>query len=168
MKKVLIILAVLIIIASSLKDESIIIPNDAIRFRVIASSNTLEDQAMKNKISKNISNKIYDLTKNSKNASTTKKILQENYGYLNNSIREELAKNNVRYSYKLNIGKNYFPQKQYKGIKYDAGYYDSVTVELGNHEGLNWWCIIYPPLCLIDDDVEEVEYTSLVKELLNV
>ena len=79
-----------------------------------------------------------------------------------------MKSNNVSYDYRLNIGRNYFPSKQYKGIKYDAGYYDSVTIELGNHEGLNWWCIIYPPLCLIDEDTSDVEYTTLARELIDL
>lgn len=167
MKKILIIIAVIISILCINKKDEVIIPNNAIRFRVISSSNTIEDQTIKNKVSKNIQEKIYELTKNSSSYIETKKVLDTNYEYLKNSIEEELKSNNVSYDYRLNIGRNYFPSKQYKGIKYDAGYYDSVTIELGNHEGLNWWCIIYPPLCLIDEDTSDVEYTTLARELID-
>lgn len=167
MKKILIIIAVIISILCINKKDEVIIPSNAIRFRVISSSNTIEDQTIKNKVSKNIQEKIYELTKNSSSYIETKKVLDTNYEYLKNSIEEELKSNNVSYDYRLNIGRNYFPSKQYKGIKYDAGYYDSVTIELGNHEGLNWWCIIYPPLCLIDEDTSDVEYTTLARELID-
>ena len=167
MKKILIIIAVIISILCINKKDEVIIPNNAIRFRVTSSSNTIEDQTIKNKVSKNIQEKIYELTKNSSSYIETKKELDTNYEYLKNSIEEELKSNNVSYDYRLNIGRNYFPSKQYKGIKYDAGYYDSVTIELGNHEGLNWWCIIYPPLCLIDEDTSDVEYTTLARELID-
>ena len=167
MKKILIIIAVIISILCINKKDEVIIPSNAIRFRVISSSNTIEDQTIKNKVSKNIQEKIYELTKNSSSYVETKKVLDTNYEYLKNSIEEELKSNNVSYDYRLNIGRNYFPSKQYKGIKYDAGYYDSVTIELGNHEGLNWWCIIYPPLCLIDEDTSDVEYTTLARELID-
>lgn len=167
MKKILIILAVVISILCINKKDEVIIPNNAIRFRVISSSNTIEDQTIKNKVSKNIQEKIYELTKNSNSYTETKKVLDTNYEYLKKSIEEELKSNNVSYDYRLNIGRNYFPSKQYKGIKYDAGYYDSVSIELGNHDGLNWWCIIYPPLCLIDEDTSDVEYTTLARELID-
>lgn len=167
MKKILIIIAVIISILCINKKDEVIIPTNAIRFRVISSSNTIEDQTIKNKVSKNIQEKIYELTKNSSSYIETKKVLDTNYEYLKDSIEEELKSNNVSYDYRLNIGRNYFPSKQYKGIKYDAGYYDSVTIELGNHEGLNWWCIIYPPLCLIDEDTSDVEYTTLARELID-
>lgn len=167
MKKILIIIAVIISILCINKKDEVIIPSNAIRFRVISSSNTIEDQTIKNKVSKNIQEKIYELTKNSSSYIETKKVLDTNYEYLKDSIEEELKSNNANYDYRLNIGRNYFPSKQYKGIKYDAGYYDSVTIELGNHEGLNWWCIIYPPLCLIDEDTSDVEYTTLARELID-
>lgn len=167
MKKILIIVAIVISILCINKKDEVIIPNNAIRFRVVSSSNTLSDQTIKNKVSKNIQNKIYELTKNTSTYTETKKVLDNNYEYLKDSIEEELKNSNVNYSYHLNIGRNYFPSKEYKGIKYDAGYYDSVSIELGNHDGLNWWCIIYPPLCLIDEDTTDIEYTTLAQELID-
>lgn len=167
MKKILIIVAIVISILCINKKDEVIIPNNAIRFRVVSSSNTLSDQTIKNKVSKNIQNKIYVLTKNTSTYTETKKVLDNNYEYLKDSIEEELKNSNVNYSYHLNIGRNYFPSKEYKGIKYDAGYYDSVSIELGNHDGLNWWCIIYPPLCLIDEDTTDIEYTTLAQELID-
>lgn len=167
MKKILIIVAVIISFLCINKKDEVIIPNNAIRFRVVSSSNTLSDQTIKNKVSKNIQNKIYELTKNTSTYTETKKVLDNNYEYLKDSIEEELKNSNVNYSYHLNIGRNYFPSKEYKGIKYDAGYYDSVSIELGNHDGLNWWCIIYPPLCLIDEDTTDIEYTTLAQELID-
>ena len=167
MKKILIIMAVIITILCKSKKDEVIIPNNAIRFRVVSSSNTIEDQTIKNKVSKKLQKDIYNLTKHTNTYEETKKVLDTNYEYLKNSIEEELKNNKAEYSYRLNIGRNYFPSKKYKGVKYDAGYYDSVSVELGRHEGLNWWCIIYPPLCLIDEDASDVEYTTLASELLD-
>lgn len=63
MKKVLVFLAIIMIIIISNKEENIIIPESSIRFRVIANSNTLEDQTTKNKISKNLSSFVSNLIK---------------------------------------------------------------------------------------------------------
>ena len=78
-----------------------------------------------------------------------------------------MVTNNIKENFNINIGNNYFPDKNYKGVKYQAGYYDSVVINLGDSKGLNWWCVIYPPLCLIEEDTEQVEYTSLVSEILS-
>ncbi len=166
MKKILVVLAIIISISCILKDDSIVIPSNAIRFRIIASSNSIEDQTIKNELSKNLQKEIYELTKLSTSAEETKGILLTNYDYLDNYIEDYLNKKNVSYDYNLKIGKNYYPKKNYKGVEYEAGVYDSINVELGNRRGVNWWCIIYPPLCLIDEDTTDYEYTTLVKELL--
>ena len=69
----------------------------------------------------------------------------------------------MNYGYDLSIGDNYFPTKYYKGVKYNAGYYDSVVVKLGKSSGMNWWCV----LCLIDEENnKDIEYTSLIKEVM--
>jgi stage II sporulation protein R len=168
MKRILVISAIIILILTiNKKEDNIIIPTDAIRLRVVANSNSVNDQLIKNKISKSIQEEIYNMTYNSKSNTEVKEILNKNYDHLASSINNILESNNVNYDYKLNIGRNYFPKKIYKSIEYPSGYYDSITIELGNHQGLNWWCVIYPPLCLIDEDTESVEYTTLVSELLN-
>lgn len=167
MKKILIILSIIILIIISTKEESIIIPESSIRFRVIANSNSLEDQTNKAKISKNLSSYITELIKNSNNTLEAKEIINENYNNIESYVENYLDVNNINEKFNLSIGRNYFPKKSYKGITYNAGYYDSIVLSLGQASGVNWWCVMYPPLCLLDEEMEEYEYTSLVQELLN-
>lgn len=170
MKKILIITAIIIsicVINKENKEDIVIIPNNAIRFRVIANSNSIEDQLNKNKVSKISQEYIYNLTKNSKSSKEAKRILLENKTNIENYVQNYLDINNIDEEFKINIGNNYFPNKTFKGVEYQAGYYDSVVIDLGKSEGLNWWCIIYPPLCLIDEKTEDIEYTSLASEILS-
>lgn len=167
MKKILVVTAILMIIIISNKESSIIIPESSIRFRVIASSNTLEDQTNKNKISKSLSNYVTSLVKSSKSKEEATNILNENYENIDNFIKQTLIENNINTTYNLNIGRNYFDRKNYKGVNYPSGYYDSLVLSLGNKQGVNWWCVMYPPLCLIDEETEKIEYTTLIKDMLN-
>lgn len=167
MKKALVLVAIVMILIVSHKEESIIIPESSIRFRVIANSNTLEDQTNKNKVSKNLGTYVTNLVKNAKTKEEATKLLNENYENIDKYIEGLLAENNINITYDLNIGKNYFGKKNYKGINYDAGYYDSLVLSLGKKQGTNWWCIMYPPLCLIDEETEKIEYTTLVKDMLD-
>lgn len=166
MKKILIIISIAIMILVSTKEETIIIPESSIRFRVIANSNTLEDQTNKNKISKNLSSYIYDLIKDSKDKEDAQNTLNENYKDIEEYVNNYLVMNNIDNRFKLNIGRNFFPKKEYKGVTYNAGYYDSIVLSLGEASGINWWCVMYPPLCLLDEEQEDYQYTSLVQELL--
>lgn len=166
MKKILIIICLIIILLISNKEESIVIPESSIRFRVIANSNTLEDQTNKSKISKNLSSYIYDLIKDTKDKEDAQNIINENYYNIEEYVNNYLVMNNMDNRFKLTVGRNFFPKKKYKGVTYDAGYYDSIVLSLGEASGLNWWCVMYPPLCLIDEEQNDYEYTTLVQELL--
>ena len=162
MKKVIIILFLFTLIFIKKQSTEYIIPNDALRFRVIANSNTIEDQKTKIEIKNNIEKLLTSdiLTSNNK-AEITQKITAK---------IPEIEKNieNYQIPYHISLGKNYFPEKTYKDVKYPEGMYDSLVVTLGAGAGENWWCVLYPPLCLMDEaatNQSNIEYKSLVKEL---
>ena len=73
----------------------------------------------------------------------------------------------MNYSYKVNYGDNYFPEKTYKGVKYNSGNYKSLVVTLGNGEGDNFWCVLFPPICNIDTNYSNHKYKFLIKEIVN-
>lgn len=167
MKKILIIGAVLIMILMNYKDDNIIIPTSSLRFRVIANSNNIDDQNIKNGIERSLESYLIDLTKTASSAQNAKQIMLDNKSKIEEHIDKYLTENKINQTYKLSIGNNYFPTKKYKGITYNAGHYDSVVLTLGRGNGLNWWCVIYPPLCLLDhQESTPTEYTFFVKELL--
>ena len=145
------------------KNDEIIIPNDAIRVRIIANSNNIEDLYQKKKLKNAIKNDLYNLVKDSKNSDDAKKSINDNLELINKIVS---SKTN---DFSLSFGKNYFPKKVYKGITYDSGSYDSLVITLGKGMGDNWWCVLYPPLCLIDDNetTSDIEYRSLVMDMLN-
>ena len=64
----------------------------------------------------------------------------------------------------------YFPKKVYKGTIYEEGIYESLVVSLGSGKGDNWWCVLFPPICMIEakkNDKDNIEYKSKVLEILN-
>ena len=78
------------------------------------------------------------------------KIVEENKNKF-----EEIALNTVKeqgYSYdvNINIGNFDFPTKNYGDISLPAGSYDALRVEIGEANGQNWWCVMFPPLCFVD------------------
>lgn len=152
------------------KEEEVIIPKDAIRFRVIANSNDLKDQQEKKKIAKTLGNNITKLLKNQNSLQETRTTLKKNINTFTTTIQEEMKNDNYDNNVEVNYGMNYFPEKTYKGVKYKEGEYESLVVTLGKGEGNNFWCVLFPPLCLLEaeeDDTNEVEYTSFVKELID-
>ena len=165
----IIVLIILMIVTMS-KEEEVIIPKDAIRFRVIANSNDLKDQQEKKRIAKTLGNNITKLLKNQNSLQETRTTLKKNINTFTTTIQEEMKNDNYDNNVEVNYGMNYFPEKTYKGVKYKEGEYESLVVTLGKGEGNNFWCVLFPPLCLLEaeeDDTNEVEYTSFVKELID-
>ena len=171
MKKIItIIVLIILMIVTMSKEEEVIIPKDAIRFRVIANSNDLKDQQEKKKIAKTLGNNITKLLKNQNSLQETRTTLKKNINTFTTTIQEEMKNDNYDNNVEVNYGMNYFPEKTYKGVKYKEGKYESLVVTLGKGEGNNFWCVLFPPLCLLEaeeDDTNEVEYTSFVKELID-
>lgn len=143
----------------STNKEEIIIPNDSIRFRIIANSNNLQDQLTKTRIKEDLMKKILP--------EINKDIDIDNY-IKNNMSTFRTILNNYQVPYNISYGNNFFPSKTYKGIKYPAGYYNSLVITLGQGLGENFWCVMYPPLCLIDENSNKsnIEYKSYVKDVL--
>lgn len=169
-KKIILILALIIsIIVISKQEDNVIIPIESIRIRIIANSNSLEDQNLKLKVKETVEKEVYTLTKDSQSIEETRKIINNNLNNLDNIIEKTLQENNLKSDYTIKYGINYFPEKEYKGVEYSQGNYESLVITLGNGEGDNWWCVLFPPLCLIDaeqTETEDVEYKFIVKEII--
>lgn len=169
MKKIsIVLLIVIILIVSNTKASANIIPNEAIRFRVIANSNSDYDQGIKMLVKDSVEKKLYNLLKDTKGIDNAREIINANIDDIDNVVNKTLKDNNYNEGYNVNFGMNYFPEKEYKGITYDEGYYESLVITLGKGEGNNWWCVLFPPLCLLEaEESDEVEYKFFIKELID-
>ena len=161
MKKLLIIILFVIgVILFNVENYS---NNDAIRFRVISNSNSSKDILMKemvvNKISKYVFNDYND-------KDVTRKNIINNISNIEEEIERLFNNNNYNMNFDVNYGMNYFPVKNYNGITYKEGEYESLVVSIGEAKGNNYWCILYPPLCMIDDNFdEEIKYDFKILEI---
>ena len=173
MKKIMIIgiVFLLTLTYAVAKSNEVIIPGEAIRFRVIANSDSDSDQNTKILVRDTLEKQISLDLKNITNIKDSRKILTGNLDNYKNLIINTLEDNNIEETFKINYGFNYFPEKKYKGVKYKEGKYESLVVTLGKGEGKNWWCVLFPPLCLLEAeenyDKDEIEYKSYVKELID-
>lgn len=171
MKKIIIILSIVtIIFVSNKTTDDLIIPNDSIRIRVIANSNSTKDQLIKQIVRNSVEKEVTNLLKEANNIEEARNILKDNITLINDKVKSVLNVNNHNVKYEVNFGYNLFPEKKYKGVVYKEGYYESVVITLGEGKGDNWWCVLFPPLCLMETDesnLEEVEYKSFIKEIID-
>lgn len=173
MKKIVIALGLILIVYSYIGNafaSNYVIPDNSIRFRVLANSDSEYDQEIKQKVFNLVSKDLSNLIVSTKNYDSARKVIKDNLDYINNDIKDFLIKEKYMLDYDISFGQNYFPTKVYKGVEYKEGYYESLVITLGKGEGKNWWCVLFPPLCLIEaekTDTDKVEYKSLIKEIIS-
>jgi stage II sporulation protein R len=165
MKKIIVCLFIVTVLVLVNKEETkILIPEDAIRFRIIANSNSIEDQKEKIEIRNELEPIIGDILTNSTTKEETKTEINNNLYKINHVIDK------FNTTYDVNYGLNFFPEKNYKGVTYKEGNYESLVITLGDGLGDNWWCVLFPPLCLLEaneTNYDDITYTSYIQELIN-
>lgn len=147
----------------------IVIPEAAIRVRVIANSNSIDDQSMKMKVKAMIEKNISPLLIGVDNVSVARSIIRDNLDTLERDIEAFFVNEDYDKDFIINFGDNYFPEKDYRGVHYDEGEYESLVVTIGEGIGDNWWCVLFPPLCLLEaseTEVDDTEYQFFVAEML--
>jgi len=141
------------------------------RLHVIANSDSDEDQAVKVQVR----DAVLEATKGGilecKNAQDAQEYIEDNLEIIEKTAKETLTENGFDYAATAQVGTFPFPEKTYQGVTYPEGDYQALEVTLGKGEGHNWWCVMFPPLCLteietLDEDMTEMEYTSFFAELL--
>lgn len=172
MKKFILLLCailMLVIVSNKYKEDYYIIPNDSIRIRIIPNSNSIKDQLLKKEVKDNIELVIENDLKDSKTIEESRKILKNNLDKYRENIKKTLNDSSSNIEFSIDYGKHNFPEKKYKGVKYKSGFYESLLITLGKGEGNNWWCILFPPICSLEEETsaDNIEYTAYIKELFN-
>lgn len=140
-----------------------------LRLHIIANSNSKIDQELKLKIRDNILNYINSTINKNSSKEETIVYIENNLESIKNICIETINKEGFNYSVNLNIDNTFFPTKHYYNLSLPAGYYDALKIEIGNSNGENWWCCLYPPLCFIDiaDGKINTDYESNLREDLS-
>ena len=157
MKKAIILLIIGLFLFSGSQEENI-------RIRVLANSNSEYDQKIKNEVVNILTSEFKNILSNEKDIDNARLKINDNLDVISTKIDDFLAQRQIKYGYNINYGLNYFPLKENNGRTYEEGYYESVLVTLGEGAGDNWWCILFPSICLTEEDGN---YQSIIKNLFN-
>lgn len=134
-----------------------------IRLHVIANSNTVGDQALKLKVRDAVIAYMDDQT-DLGTVDKTREHLEGNLDRLEAIANGVIAAEGYNYTAKADIGVRYIPEKNYGDITFPAGNYEALNITLGEGDGENWWCVLFPPLCLLDEGTENVLSESGLSE----
>jgi stage II sporulation protein R len=138
-----------------------------LRLHVIANSDSAADQQVKLMVRDAVLAATKDGVLQCENAGEAEEYIAEHLGIIVATANDTLKKNGFAYRATATVGVSHFPDREYQGVKYPEGDYEALRVVLGDGKGQNWWCVMFPPLCLseIGADVDETQYTSLFAEL---
>lgn len=166
-KTIIGVISVIIISLFLINKDTKFLVSEGISLRVIANSDSAFDQEMKLKVKEKVQADLYTLLDKTTNLTEASRIIQSNLAKIDFNLKQYLKEKNYNLDYVLDFGYYYYPGKEYKGVKYKGGYYESLLIKLGKGEGNNWWCILFPPLCLLEAEEATVpEYKFWVKEVI--
>ena len=124
------------------------IPNNVFRFHILANSDTEEDQTLKLKVRDKVLERTKILFDTANSKSDAEEFVKANLEIAQN----EVYKNGYNYPVKAEIVNMHFDPRHYESYTLPAGMYDALRITIGNAKGHNWWCVMYPSICISTAD----------------
>ncbi|QOY37253.2 stage II sporulation protein R [Anaerobacillus isosaccharinicus] len=154
------------------------IPEDAIRLRILANSDSPKDQWLKREIRDQVNAEITNWVTELESIDNARDVIESQLDKIEAIVEYELARIGVTDSFTVEFNEVQFPTKLYGNVVYPAGMYEAVLITIGEGKGENWWCVLFPPLCFIDfangdavadsdQEQEETEVRFFVVEIFN-
>lgn len=144
---------------------------EALRLHVIANSDSYEDQRIKLLVRDAVLERANGLAA-AEDPAQAKTMLLSMGGELLSAAEEVLFEEGAHYGVTLQAGEFEFPERTYGSETYPAGQYEALRITLGSGSGRNWWCVMFPPLCVIDagapaeyDEGGRLVFKSFIAEL---
>lgn len=119
------------------------------RLHILANSDSAEDQELKLYVRNKVIDYLHQYSFNNKSELIT--FLNNNQLSLQKVIDDAIKEKGYSYTSSFEIENSFYPQKQYENITLPAGNYDGLKIKIGKAEGKNWWCVLFPPMCLINN-----------------
>ena len=152
MKKLLLffftVLALTLFIAAMPTDADADIYDDTVRLHIIANSDSDKDQKLKLDIRDKLLVKYSDELKGYKDKKDAQEAISSKLDSITQDVNKWLYEDGFSYSAKVTLGTEWYDTREYEDFTLPCGYYTSLRIMLGKAEGKNWWCVMYPPMCL--------------------
>lgn len=123
------------------------ISEKVLRLHILANSDSTEDQDIKLKVKNYFIENTADLF-SGKNLEENIEIASCNIDYIEAICNSCITENGFDYKAKVSVLKEYYDTRVYDDFTLPAGIYNSIKIELGEGRGHNWWCIVFPSVCL--------------------
>lgn len=143
------------------------IAGEIIRFHVLANSNSDEDQTLKMQVKDIVVERMKELLADADSVEESRTAIEENLEEIQLTAAAEIERRGYQYPITASLTSSYFPKKTYGDCTFPEGWYEALQIKIGNAEGRNWWCVVYPSLCFTDS-VQGVVTEENMEELKKV
>ncbi|WP_294405447.1 stage II sporulation protein R [uncultured Clostridium sp.] len=143
------------------------VKDSLIRFHVIANSDSDEDQTLKLKVKNKVIEYLYPYLSESKSVDNSREIIKSNMDKVKMIAEDVIKREGYNYDVNLELSRENFPDKSYGNIVLPQGNYEAFRIIIGKGDGRNWWCVMFPPLCFVDESKAEVEYDKVEEDIKN-
>jgi len=126
------------------------IPQESIRLRIIANSDSFQDQWLKREVRDALIAQMDTWVKDGGTFRDAEKLVSDNLPVMQQVVDKTIRDRGFSYKAVVDFGQVPFPTKLYGAYVYPAGDYTALRVQIGEAKGQNWWCVLFPPLCFID------------------
>lgn len=123
---------------------------EVLRFHVLANSDSEEDQQLKLAVRDGILNYIEEALPHAESVDETRDWVRDHLEEIEVESEAIVRKKGFSYPVKAEVTRCRFPDRTYGDVTFPAGVYEALRVEIGEGEGHNWWCVLYPSLCFLD------------------
>ena len=127
------------------------IAKEIFRLHVVANSDTEEDQNLKLHVKTKIVDYLEGILGEDRSLEATREAVKMHLDEIEEAAGEVIADEGYDYPVAAAVEKTYFPDKTYGDCTFPAGEYEALNVKIGKAEGHNWWCVLYPSLCFLDE-----------------
>ncbi|HLS60667.1 MAG TPA: stage II sporulation protein R [Virgibacillus sp.] len=128
-----------------------VIPDEAIRLRILAHSDDDKDQEVKRLVRDAVSDQISGWVEHMDDIDEARQVIQDRLPEITETAAKVLANVDDEKLLEVDYGENVtFPMKLYDTYLYPEGEYEAVLITIGDGQGANWWCVLFPPLCFLD------------------
>ena len=122
--------------------------DNVLRLHVLANSDSSEDQALKLEVRDRILEETANLFKDCKSKDEAREAVESNLDKIREIAEQTVREAGYEYGVSVRLGEEEYPTKNYEECCFPAGEYLSLRVMIGEAEGENWWCVLFPPLCI--------------------
>lgn len=136
-----------------------------IRFHVIANSDDDDDQKLKLKVKDKVIESLYPYLNQSNSIEESRKIIIDKEDEIIKIANSVIKEEGYNYNISIKLERDNFPEKEYGSIVLPQGNYEAFKIIIGNGNGKNWWCVMFPPLCFVDVTKGQVEEDKTKNEL---